>query len=97
VNGYAAMARDRERLGRWATKHASWTMLGGYLAGAGIRTLAAATYPQAGPDDGRSLAIVLDAADGDEPRVTDLWKRLIADLEVENGRAEGREPGDGSS
>ncbi len=26
----AAKARDRERLGRWAAKHASWTMLRGY-------------------------------------------------------------------
>jgi hypothetical protein len=68
-----------------------------YLVGAGIRTLAAATYPQAGPDDGRSLAIVLDAADGDERQVTGLWERLIADLEVENGKVEGCEPGDGSS
>src|SRR3954462_12708444 len=32
-----------------------------YLADAGIRTLAAATYPQHGPDDGGSLGVVLDA------------------------------------
>ncbi len=66
-----------------------------YLADAGIRTLAAATYPQQGPDDGRSLAIVLDATESDEQEVSRVWERMLADLAVENERAEGSPPSDG--
>jgi hypothetical protein len=66
-----------------------------YLAGAGIRTLAAATYPQHGPDDGRSLAMVLDATESDEPGVSRVWERMVADLAVENEQGEGGQLSDG--
>jgi hypothetical protein len=46
-----------------------------YLAGAGIRVLAAATHPQCGPDDGLSLALVLDAGVDGEEAVTAAWER----------------------
>ncbi|HEY1379642.1 MAG TPA: hypothetical protein VGF55_22760, partial [Gemmataceae bacterium] len=45
------------------------------LAGAGIGVLAAATYPQHGPDDGRTLAVVLDAGEADQAAVVDTWDR----------------------
>jgi hypothetical protein len=43
------------------------------LAGVGVHVLVAATFPQSGPDDGRSLAIVLDARAGSERLVADCW------------------------
>jgi hypothetical protein len=47
----------------------------GAMAGVGVHVLATATYPQSGPDDGRSLALVLDARAGSERLVADCWAR----------------------
>jgi hypothetical protein len=46
-----------------------------HLADAGIRVLGAATFPQSGPDDGRTLAVVLDAGPDAETTVIECWSR----------------------
>ena len=61
-----------------------------HLADAGIRVLATATYPQSGPDDGLSLAVVLDAGAGEGRAVTTAWEWACHDaLPPEGGRPGG--------
>src|SRR5205085_8283935 len=49
-------------------------LLSGHLADRGINVLASATHPQSGPDDGLSLAVVLDAGADEEGTVTEAWE-----------------------
>jgi hypothetical protein len=51
-----------------------------HLAAAGIQVLATATYPRSGPDDGRTLAVVLDAGEAQEPTVTAAWDTARREL-----------------
>lgn len=46
----------------------------------GIGVLAAATYPIGGPDDGYTLAIVLDAGDDRSDEVITTWQRVLVDV-----------------
>src|SRR5687767_8319085 len=46
-----------------------------HLADAGIRVLAASSYPQSGPEDGQTLAVVLDAGADDREAVAVAWER----------------------
>ena len=43
------------------------------LAGVEIAVLATATYPHHGPDDGRTLAVVLDAGEAEKDTVAAVW------------------------
>ncbi len=52
---------------------------------AGIGVLAEATYPRRGRDDGRTLAVVLDAGEGDEDDVTEAWDRACRETPPEAG------------
>lgn len=49
------------------------------LADQGVRVLAAATFPRDGADDGLAMALVLDAAAGDEDDVTRAWAQTAED------------------
>ncbi|MFO0810809.1 MAG: hypothetical protein U0746_19440 [Gemmataceae bacterium] len=46
-----------------------------HLADAGVRVLATATHPRSGPDDGLTLALLLDANVSQESAVTAAWNR----------------------
>ena len=56
-----------------------------HLAAAGIAVLASATYPQSGPDDGRTLAIVLGAGEDQEATVTAAWDTARQELSSPGG------------
>ncbi len=59
--------RERERIAG---------LFRGYLAEAGIRVLAEATHPRSGPDDGHTLALVLDAGADEGNAVVAAWDRV---------------------
>ena len=56
-----------------------------HLSDEGVCPLASATFPQSGPDDGRSLAIVLDAGEEDMSGVSAAWDRTANEHPFQEG------------
>jgi hypothetical protein len=78
--GVVAFYDNRLPLGSMVARERVVALFRRHLADEGVHVLAVATYPQSGPDDGRSLAMVLDASDSDEGGVTAAWARATNGL-----------------